>query len=272
MCAICGCSGDHHAADPDHHHHHDHDGQGKHGQHGQHEPAGRSAPLVAFDRRRSTIAIERDVLAHNDGVAQENRRWFHERKVFALNLLSSPGAGKTTLLERMIRERTGGQPIAVIEGDQETDRDAQRIRGAGARAVQVNTGAGCHLDAAMVARAAKELDPPVDTLLAIENVGNLVCPALFDLGEEAKLVVASVTEGEDKPIKYPHAFRAAEAVVLNKTDLLPHVRYDVDRFVAHVHEVNPRADVVLVSAALGDGFVSLDRWLRSRIHRSGGTT
>ena len=252
MCATCGCSEDDHGHD-----------------HTDHPRAG--APQVAFDRQRSTIAIERDVLAHNDALARDNRRWFVERKVFALNLLSSPGAGKTSLLERMIRERTGGHAIAVIEGDQATDRDAQRIRGAGAPAVQVNTGAGCHLDAAMVARAAKELDPAADTLLAIENVGNLVCPALFDLGEHAKLVVASVAEGEDKPLKYPHAFRAAEAVLLNKTDLLPHVRYDVDRFVAHVREINPHADVLLVSATLGDGFVALDRWLRARILRLGGS-
>jgi hydrogenase nickel incorporation protein HypB len=230
----------------------------------------RGGPSVLHDTRRSTIAIERDVLAHNDTIARDNRRWFAEHGVFAMNLLSSPGAGKTTLLERMIRDRTGGRPIAVVEGDQATDLDARRIRHAGAHAVQVNTGTGCHLDAAMVARAARELDLAADTTLAIENVGNLVCPALFDLGESVRLVVFSVTEGEDKPHKYPHIFRAADAVILNKTDLLPHVSFDFDRFLSDLHSINPPATVLRVSATRGDGIEALDRWLRDRVRRSGG--
>jgi len=241
MCAICGCS---------------------------ESPSAR--PGVTHDRQRSTIAIERDVLAHNDAIARENRAWFIEQRIFAINLLSSPGAGKTTLLERMIRDRIGGRRISVIEGDQATDLDTRRIRQAGARSVQVNTGTGCHLDAAMVARAARGLDMGADTLLAIENVGNLVCPALFDLGEAVKLVVFSVTEGEDKPGKYPHVFRAADAVVLNKTDLLPHVRFDFDHFMSHFRSINDRARVLRLSATSGEGVEGLDRWLRDRMRQPGG--
>jgi hydrogenase nickel incorporation protein HypB len=259
MCATCGCSD----TNPIH------DGSGHdHEPHREHVSPG--GPSALHDSRRSTISIEQDLLAHNDAMAHDNRRWFAERGVFAMNMLSSPGAGKTTLLERMIRDRTGGRPISVIEGDQATDLDARRIRAAGARAVQVNTGTGCHLDAAMVARAARELDLSADSTVAIENVGNLVCPALFDLGENIRLVVASVTEGEDKPSKYPHMFRVADAVVLNKTDLLPHVPFDFDQFLSHLRSINRRASVLRVSATLGDGLDALHRWLCDRIRRSGG--
>jgi hydrogenase nickel incorporation protein HypB len=271
MCTICGCSdGDHvhsvgHDAGHGHGHSHSDDDHSGHG-HGHSPPAHQAL----HDARRSTVAIERNVLAHNDAVAHENRHWFAHRRIFALNVLSSPGAGKTTLLERMIRDRVGGRPIWVVEGDQATDFDSRRIREAGARATQVNTGAGCHLDAIMVARAVRELDPPAGALLAIENVGNLVCPALFDLGEGAKLVVASVAEGEDKPSKYPHMFRAADAVVMNKMDLLPHVRFDLARFVSHLRATNGRAAVLPLSATTGEGVEALDRWLRERGCGSGG--
>jgi len=174
--------------------------------------------------------------------------------------MSSPGAGKTTLLERTLRERRG-RPVSVIEGDQETERDAERIRAAGARAVQINTGAGCHLDAAMISRALTELTPAARSVLFIENVGNLVCPALFDLGERARVVIASVTEGDDKPLKYPHMFRAADVVVLNKIDLLPYVAFDVARFAAHARRVNPRARIMHTSATRGDGLAEWYAWL-----------
>ncbi len=177
--------------------------------------------------RTHTLDLEVAVLAKNDELAARNRAWLTEHGVTALNLMSSPGAGKTTLLERTIA--ASGRPVTVIEGDQETLFDAERIRRAGARAVQVNTGAGCHLDAAMVARALETLRPEDGSILFIENVGNLVCPALFDLGEQHKVVVVSVTEGDDKPLKYPHMFAAADVVVLNKTDLLPYVDFDADR-------------------------------------------
>jgi hydrogenase nickel incorporation protein HypB len=201
------------------------------------------------------------VLERNDRLAERNRGFFKARKVLALNLVSSPGAGKTTLLERTIRDAGRELNIEVIEGDQETSADADRIRAAGARAVQINTGTGCHLDAQMIAGAFERLELPQRSTLLIENVGNLVCPALFDLGERAKVVVASVTEGEDKPLKYPHMFRASAALVLNKIDLLPHLRFDVDRFLANARQVNPRQVVFHVSATRGDGLADWYGWL-----------
>jgi hydrogenase nickel incorporation protein HypB len=213
------------------------------------------------------LDVARAVLEKNDRLAERNRGWFAARGILALNLVSSPGAGKTTLLERTIRDRPGHRRISVIEGDQATTRDADRIRAAGARAVQVNTGAGCHLDASMVERAVAELDPSAASLVMIENVGNLVCPALFDLGERAKVVVASVTEGDDKPIKYPHMFRAAGLVLLNKVDLLAHVEFDVDRFRRFAAEVNPRVRVIAVSATRGDGLPEWYAWLEEGASR-----
>jgi hydrogenase nickel incorporation protein HypB len=243
MCATCGCGTDHsHAHEHPHHehaHHHEHEHH-DHEHHHDHDDAG--ARVVAF---------EAAVLARNQHLAEHNRAWLRRHEVIAVNLMSSPGAGKTTLLERTLAERAV-TPSWVIEGDQETQADAERIRAAGGRAVQINTGTGCHLDAAMIARALDELQPR-GGLLFIENVGNLVCPALFDLGEAARVVIAAVTEGEDKPLKYPHMFRAAELVLLNKIDLLPHVEFSVATFTAHAHKVNPRARVVPLSARTGAG-------------------
>ncbi len=182
-----------------------------------------------------------------------------------LNLVSSPGSGKTTLLEKTIRAMGERVPIRVIEGDQATEADAARIRLAGAPAVQVNTGTGCHLDASMVARALRDLSVPDSSLLFVENVGNLVCPALFDLGEYGKVLVTSVTEGDDKPIKYPHMFRAARLLILNKIDLLPYVPFEVDRFVANAKQVNPRVEVLFASATRGDGLSDWYQWLEQRL-------
>jgi hydrogenase nickel incorporation protein HypB len=262
MCAVCGCSDDVHGVG---HVHHDHDAGSDHGDgHGHHGHGHHGHDHHAERRPRSIVAIEQDILAKNDRLAGDNRRWLRQRGVFAVNLVSSPGAGKTTLLERTIRELGDGVPIAVIEGDQATDRDARRIRAAGARAIQINTGAGCHLDAAMVSRALGELDPPRGSVLAIENVGNLVCPALFDLGERFKVVVSSVTEGDDKPLKYPVMFRASDVAVLNKVDLLPHVDFDVDAFVERVRGINARAQVFVLSATRGDGMSAFYSWLRDQ--------
>jgi hydrogenase nickel incorporation protein HypB len=171
---------------------------------------------------------------------RRNRAWFSEREILALNFVSSPGLGKTSLLVRTIRDLRPARAIYVIERDQETSRDADRIREAGAPAVQLNTGTGCHLEADMVARAVDELRPAAGGLVLIENVGNLVCPAMFDLGERAKVAILSVTEGDDKPLKYPHMFRAAELVLLNKIDLLPYVEFDVAAAIANARQVNPR--------------------------------
>ena len=202
------------------------------------------------------------MLAKNDRLAARNRGWFEGREILALNLVSSPGAGKTTLLERTIRDLKDEIPIFVIEGDQATVNDGERIRAAGAAAVQVNTGTGCHLEADMVARGLDELRPPSGAMVLIENVGNLVCPALFDLGERAKVIVLSVTEGEDKPLKYPHMFQAADLMILNKTDLLPHVDFDVEAAVANAKTVNPGIAVLRLSARSGEGMDAWYAWLR----------
>ena len=217
------------------------------------------------------LRLERDVLEKNDRMATRNQGWLQGRGLIALNLVSSPGAGKTTLLERSIRDLHADVPIHVIEGDQATERDADRIRAAGARAVQVNTGTGCHLDAEMVWHALEVLDPDRG-LVFIENVGNLVCPALFELGERAKVLVCSVTEGEDKPLKYPHMFRAASLVVLNKVDLLPHVSFDVAAFQADARAVNPDLTFLPVSATRGDGLDAWYAWLRSNLAAPARTT
>lgn len=214
-----------------------------------------------------TIALEQQVLAKNQLLAERNRGWLAGREILALNLVSSPGSGKTTLLERTIRDVGTELTISVIEGDQATVNDAERIRATGARAIQINTGAGCHLEADMLGRALNELKPPAHSVVMIENVGNLVCPALFDLGERAKVVILSVTEGEDKPIKYPHMFKAAELMLLNKIDLLPHLRFDVARCVAYAHEVNPTIRVLQVSAQTGEGMDAWYGWLKAQVPR-----
>ncbi len=204
------------------------------------------------------VRIEQDILARNDAFADENRRAFADRGNFALNLVSSPGSGKTTLLVRTIDALQGRIPVCVIEGDQQTSLDADRIRATGAAAVQVNTGKGCHLDAQMVGQALARLDPADGGLVMIENVGNLVCPAAFDLGEAHKVVILSVTEGSDKPLKYPDMFRAADLMLINKTDLLPHVQFDVDTAVAYAQRMRPELEVMSLSATTGEGF---DAWL-----------
>jgi hydrogenase nickel incorporation protein HypB len=258
MCATCGCGDDGAVitlAGNGHGHGHVHDAEHPHDHPHPHEPGG---------GHTETITLEQKVLAKNDLIAEQNRRWLAERNILALNITSSPGSGKTTLLERSVGALVVNHPVTVIEGDQETLLDAERIRAAGARAVQVNTGAGCHLDADMVRRALETLDPAPDSLLFIENVGNLVCPALFDLGEHSKLVVISVTEGADKPLKYPHMFAAAGLVVVNKLDLLPYVDFDLDVFGRHVRSINPTAEILTLSAKTGDGIADWLDWIELR--------
>lgn len=203
------------------------------------------------------IEIETDILAKNDRYADANRAVLGGRGILAVNLVSSPGSGKTTLLCKTI-EALGDQPLAVIEGDQQTANDARRIRETGVPALQVNTGKGCHLDASMVERALPQVSPPGLGLLFIENVGNLVCPAGFDLGEDAKVVILSVTEGEDKPLKYPHMFAAASLMLLSKVDLAPHVDFDMDACEAYARRINPELEILRLSATSGEG---MDAWL-----------
>ncbi len=266
MCTVCGCGegearieghshphGDGHGHSHDHghdhgHHHHDY-GQG---------PARAHAPGLSQARM---VRIEEDILAKNDEYAAANRRWFAERGMLVLNLVSSPGSGKTSLLTRTIDELGGELALSVIEGDQQTANDAERIRATGVRAVQINTGKGCHLDAHMVGHALASLAPQEDSVLFIENVGNLVCPAAFDLGEAHKVAILSVTEGEDKPIKYPDMFHAADLMLLNKIDLLPYLQFDVERCIDYARRVNPDIEVLRVSATSGEGMAAWYQWI-----------
>jgi hydrogenase nickel incorporation protein HypB len=239
MCTTCGCGGGDARLDGQPHSHHHHD----------------QSPERPGRRR---ISLEQSLLAKNDALAAVNRQAFLARGILALNLVSSPGSGKTTLLEQTILRLRGRVPVVVIEGDQQTSQDADRIRAAGAPAVQINTGKGCHLDAHMVGHALESLAPVEGAVLMIENVGNLVCPAAFDLGEAHKVVILSVTEGEDKPLKYPDMFAAADLMLLNKVDLLPHLRFDVERCLTFARRVNPKIQILRVSAETGEG---MDAWL-----------
>ncbi len=210
------------------------------------------------------VQIEQDILAKNDAYAAANRRFFNERGILALNLVSSPGSGKTSLLTRTIGDLAAELSMTVIEGDQQTANDAERIRATGVRAVQVNTGKGCHLDGHMVGHALETLAPEQGGVLFIENVGNLVCPAAFDLGEAGKVAILSVTEGEDKPIKYPDMFHAAELMLLNKIDLLPYLDFDVEKCIDYARRVNPGIKVLKVSATSGEGMEGWYGWIRAR--------
>jgi hydrogenase nickel incorporation protein HypB len=287
MCGHCGCGGeagttvlnletgketvmrrdlhnhshDHdHAADHDHQHAHDHGQSHSHGHDHAHDDAHHHHGHAPADG--ALVELETRILAKNDALAEKNRAWFRSREILALNLVSSPGAGKTSLLERTIRDLSRELRIYVIEGDQATAVDGERIRAAGAPAVQVNTGSGCHLEADMVARGLQELRPSAGSVVMIENVGNLVCPALFDLGERAKVVILSVTEGDDKPLKYPHMFRAASLMILNKIDLMPHVDFDASRAIMNAVRVNPAITTLELSARTGEGLGGWYAWLR----------
>ena len=275
MCTTCGCGAgevkiDGENADHEHEHvhadgtrhSHDHAHEGDHGHEHAHTHEHRYAPAHSHAPgmgARRMVQIEQDILAKNNAYAKQNRERLAERGIFTLNLVSSPGSGKTTLLCKTIEMLRGKASVSVIEGDQQTSQDAERIRATGAPAIQINTGKGCHLDAHMVGHAMEKLDLPEDSLLMVENVGNLVCPAAFDLGEAHKVVILSVTEGEDKPIKYPDMFRAATLMLLNKCDLLPYLSFKVDAAIEFARRVNPGIEVIQVSATTGQG---MDEWLK----------
>lgn len=279
MCATCGCGvagvrvfgpgqlgpaghdhGTDHGTDHGNGHAHDH-GPGQVHDHGHEHGDGHGHDHGPEDR---TVQIQQNILAKNDRLAEDNRAWLTARAILAVNLMSSPGAGKTTLLERTAREAGAGLGLTVIEGDQETTLDASRIEAAGCAVAQINTGAGCHLDASMVARGLHALDPRPGSVLVIENVGNLVCPALFDLGEAARVVLSSVTEGADKPIKYPQMFRGADLVLLTKVDLLPYVDFDTERHARDLKLISPRAQIMPVSSTTGEGLPAWYAWLGAR--------
>ena len=296
MCTVCGCSGEgakiegghsHAHGHQDHHHHHDEHGhhhhhgdahqhahddaetaEHDHHHHGAHGdlhygqgPARAHAPGLSQARM---VEIETDILSKNDRYAQTNRQRLAASGTLALNLVSSPGSGKTTLLCRTVQALKNRIPVSVIEGDQQTANDADRIRATGAPAVQVNTGKGCHLDAHMVGHAIDHLAPEPFGVLFIENVGNLVCPAAFDLGEADKVAILSVTEGEDKPLKYPDMFSAASLVLLNKVDLAPHCDVDLDLYEENARRVNPGVQIIRVSARTGEGMETWLDWLKDR--------
>ncbi len=267
MCDTCGCNqppeavtfrkpGEpEHRHDHDHPHEHDHPHDHHDHNHHHHHDHGPSR----------TLQVEIDILQQNNLLAQRNRGWFEAKNILVLNLVSSPGSGKTTLLERTITALKDEICVSVIEGDQQTLNDANRIAATGAPVIQVNTGKGCHLDAQMIRRACDELAPADGSVLMIENVGNLVCPAMFDLGEASKVVIISVTEGDDKPLKYPTMFAAADLCLINKMDLLPYVDFDVDKCEQAARTVNPRLEFHRVSATTGDGMDQWYEWLKNRL-------
>ncbi|MCX7896768.1 MAG: hydrogenase nickel incorporation protein HypB [Rhodocyclaceae bacterium] len=291
MCTTCGCGHDEmkiegvsvhahehiHADGTRHSHAHDHRGPHGHGddhdhthEHPGQEHHGHAQAAAQGVEQARLVRLEQAILAKNDRFAAANRARFAEAGVLALNLVSSPGAGKTSLLVKTIEKMRGRRPLAVIEGDQETRLDAERIRATGAPAIQINTGKGCHLDAHAVGHALDELPLSRGMVLFIENVGNLVCPAAFDLGEAAKVVILSVTEGEDKPFKYPDMFRAAKLMLINKVDLLPFVDFDVAAALSAARRVNPFLETIQISAKTGVGFEAWLSWIEKGAVAVGG--
>jgi hydrogenase nickel incorporation protein HypB len=270
MCSTCGCNQpsdavtivkigeavapDHtHANGHEHHHHH-------HGHHHHHH-----SPDHHHAGEKTVLELEQDILQQNNLMAQRNRGFLEARNILGLNLVSSPGSGKTSLLEKTLALLNGQRKCYVIEGDQQTSNDAERIAATGAPVVQINTGKGCHLDSDMVHQAIRKLDPEADSLLFIENVGNLVCPALFDLGEGKRVVIISVTEGDDKPIKYPDMFHTADLCIINKTDLLPYVPFDVEKTKAYALQVNHHLEFIELSAHTGEGMDAWIHWLETAL-------
>jgi len=263
MCDTCGCSSGDGAIiyKPGNASYHVHVSNGGHDHAHTHEASGNN------HTRDRQVIVEQDVLLQNNLLAERNRGYFEAKNVLAVNFLSSPGSGKTTLLEKTIPLIKTVSPVSVIEGDQQTTRDAERIQALDVPVLQVNTGTGCHLDALMVHRAVREMHPEDNSLLCIENVGNLVCPALFDLGEAMKIVVISVTEGDDKPLKYPTMFLEADVCILNKTDLLPYVPFSAAQCRENAMKVNHHLEWFELSAATGEGIDTWIEWLQSRLKK-----
>ena len=237
MCATCGCSGDQHHEHGDHHHH-DH---------------------------KTIIDVERDILHQNNLLAERNRGYFDAKNILCLNLVSSPGSGKTSLLEKTLTDLKGELDFVVIEGDQQTTNDADRIYATGTKVTQINTGKGCHLDSHMIFHALQGLKPKENSVLFIENVGNLVCPAMFDLGEKERVVIMSVTEGDDKPLKYPDMFHTSTLCIINKTDLLPYVPFDINKAKENAKKVNHKLEIIEVSCTSGEGLSQWYDWLKSKV-------
>ena len=250
MCATCGCDNTSSSVihDQVHDHHHSHPDEEHDHIHG-----------------KSVVDIEKDVLYQNNLLAARNRGYFEAKNILALNLVSSPGSGKTTLLEKTLIDLKGQVDFFVVEGDQQTTNDADRIHATGTKVVQINTGKGCHLDAHMVLHAVQGMKLTNNSVLFIENVGNLVCPAMFDLGEKERVVIMSVTEGEDKPLKYPDMFYSSTVCVINKIDLLPYVPFDIEKAKEYVQRINPKLKIIELSCTSGDGLEQWYSWLKERV-------
>jgi hydrogenase nickel incorporation protein HypB len=254
MCTVCGCN------ETDHKHH-------SHSHEHKHDYSKGSAGLhIAGMEQDKIIKMELDILSKNNQYAMNNRNFFQEKAVLTLNLVSSPGSGKTSILEKTLIDLKDEFELAVIEGDQQTTQDADRINKTGITAIQVNTGKACHLDAHMVGHACEDLEIANNSILFIENVGNLVCPAAFDLGEYCKVAILSVTEGEDKPIKYPDMFAVSDLILLNKIDLLPYLDFDVDRCINYARQINPKIQVLKISATSGEGMDKWYLWLKANMN------
>jgi hydrogenase nickel incorporation protein HypB len=273
MCETCGCGKPEgykihdmhhtHDHDSDHSHEHDHDheyeNEHKHGHFHKHDNKHDND-----HSHQKVINLNLDILSRNNIIAEMNRRFFDGRKVLCLNIVSSPGSGKTTILEMTISHLIPSRKLYVIEGDQQTLLDADRIEKAGAPAIEINTGSGCHLDAQMIESALKKIDPEANSILFIENVGNLVCPAMFDLGEYKRVIVISVTEGEDKPLKYPFMFESSHLCIINKSDLLPYVDFRTEELIKNARQVNPHLEFIEVSAKSGEGMNIWYDWILSQ--------
>jgi len=242
MCATCGCDADGKVTLHEPGHHHDH-----------------------IDHHKKVVDVEKDVLHENNLLAERNRGYFEAKNILALNLVSSPGSGKTTLLERTLTDLKSELDFAVIEGDQQTTNDADRIHATGTKVVQINTGKGCHLDSHMVMHALQGMKPKQNSVLFIENVGNLVCPAMFDLGEKERVVIISVTEGDDKPLKYPDMFHSSTLCIINKTDLLPYVPFDIKKVKANAKKINHQLHIIEVSCTSGEGLELWYDWLKTKV-------
>ncbi|ABQ06915.1 hydrogenase nickel incorporation protein HypB [Flavobacterium johnsoniae] len=282
MCTTCGCSSDeneirftkigekqfhshsghyhHHDHDHDHHHEHHHDHDHDNDDHNHHHDH-----FHNHSHEISVIQLEKDILYKNQLTAERNRGFFEALNIFSINLVSSPGSGKTSLLERTISDLKDKIAFSVIEGDQQTTNDADRIHKLNVPVIQINTGKGCHLDSEMISKAVKELKPVQDSVLMIENVGNLVCPAMFDLGELKRIVIISVTEGEDKPLKYPDMFSGSQICIINKIDLLPYLKFDLEKLKEYAKQVNPHLTFFEVSAASGEGLAAWYDYLTKSI-------
>lgn len=282
MCSTCGCDakesvtikkveftlapvhGHSHTHEYDHFHAHPHSHEHTHDDHSHVRPHSHDHSHAA----KTVVDLEQDILQHNDLLAERNRGYFEAKQILALNLVSSPGSGKTTLLEKTLVALKDELAFYAIEGDQQTTRDADRIAATGAPVVQINTGKGCHLNAEMVSMAIKKLKPQENSVLFIENVGNLVCPAMFDLGETARVVIISVTEGDDKPLKYPDMFHTSQLCIINKTDLLPYVNFSIENAKAYAKKVNSGLEFIELSSSTGEGMHIWFQWLKEKVHFS----